>query len=456
MAAGLCLAMETHKSNTRLKLATISFLALAAAGLALPSHSLQAAGQSPAQPLVRGISLHLGPGGAVVIDIAITGSAPYRTFQLSSPERLVVDLQGARESGLKDEYAAQFPLLKRVRTGQWKSDPAVVRVVADLQGHPSSNVTKQASGIRIELKPRGAGMALNPDAEAAAAHAALEALDREKRTAQEDPPPGNVFQVHRFKDLSASLTAPVLPSHDKLIPVAAPDLMKPRRETAPTPAVVSGISIQPGSQGETTVDIASSKSVPYRVFQLANPFRLVIDLKDARNSSGRNVYTVNSPVLKSVRVDQWRPGNPSVVRVVANLEGYPIFDVHAQRPGIRIELRPRYLPASPMRNPFQFKTRPEGPRAGRRGTPSNPAVAAGGPSASAPGTTFSDMKVIGFIDKPGAGPQAVISHNSGVYLVSKGGTFENTFTVLAISADAVEVENTSTLKTTWITYSPRQ
>lgn len=456
MTVGLCLAMETHKFNTQLRLVTISFLMLAAAGLALQGHCLQAAGPSAAQPQVRGISFHEEPGGAVVIDVTVTRYAPYRTFQLSSPDRLVVDLQGAHESGLKGEYPVQSPLLKRVRTGQWKSDPAVFRVVADLLGHPSVNVTKQVSGIRIELKPQGAGMASNAGPGAAVSHPAPEALDPERRTAQEDPPPDKAFQVHRFKDLSASLTAPVLPSHDKLIPVAAPDLMKQRREEASTLAQVSGISIQPGSQGETTVDIASSKSVPYRVFQLADPFRLVIDLKDARDSSSRKVYPVNSPVLKSVRVGQWGPGNRSVVRVVADLEGYPIFDVHAQQPGIRIELRPRYVPGSLMRNPFQFKTASQGPRAGHRRTPSNPAVmAGGGPPAGAPGDTFSDMKVIGFIEKPGGGTQAVISHNAGVYLVSKGGIFENTFTVLAISADAVEVENTNTLKTTWITYSAR-
>lgn len=455
MAVGLCLAMETHKSDTRLRLATISFLTLVAAGVALQGHSLQAAGPSATQPLVRGISFHEGPGGAIIIDVSVTAPVPYQTTQLSHPDRLVVDLQGARESGLKAEYPAQSPLLKRVRTGQWKSDPAVVRVVADLQGHPSFSITKQASGIRIELEPRGAGIASNPDAQAAAAHAALEALSQEDRTAQEDPPPDKAFQVHRFKDLSASLTAPVLPSHDKLIPVANPDLMKPRRKEATTIAQVSGISIQPGSQGETTVDIASSKSVPYRVFQLADPFRLVIDLKDARSSSSPKVYPVNSPVLKTVRVEQWRPGKPSVVRVVANLEGYPIFDVHAQQPGIRIELRPRYIPRPPMRNPFRFKTAPQGPQAVQRGTPSNRAVAAGGnPPVGAPGAAFAEMKVIGFIDKAGAGTQAVISHNAGVYLVSKGGTFENTFTVVAISADAVEVENTVTQQTRWIPYAP--
>lgn len=442
--------------RTALKLITVSCLVLAAAGLTLQSRRVLA-GQSASQPLVRGISVHKGPGGTVIIDISVNGPAPYRTMQLSGPDRLVVDLKGAHAADLKREYPAQFPILKGVRTSQWKHFPAVFRVVADLEGNPSFNVRKQASGIRIELKPRGAELASNADSGGAATQPDIDPLEAERREAREDPPPNKAFQVHRFKDLSASLTAPVVPSHDKLVPVANPDLPKPVPEKeASTLALVSGISIHPGSQGETTIDIASSKSVPYRVFQLTDPFRLVIDLKDARDTSSHKVFPVDSPVLKRVRVGQWHAGKPSVVRVVADLEGYPIFDVHAQRPGVRIELKPRYQPGALMRNPFKFKTEPQRPRTARSAAPSNQAVAAGGGSpAAAPGNSFAGLKVIGFIEKKGVGTQAVISHHSSVYLVPKGGTFENTFTVVAISAHAVEVQNTETLQTTWITYSPR-
>ena len=447
--------MDMRISRTALKSIAFSFLMLGAAGLALPGRRVLAAGHPQAGPLVRGISIHHAPDGAVTIDIALTGPAPYRTLQLSGPERLVVDLQGAHETDLKGEYPADSQLLKQVRASQWKTDPAVVRIVADLRGHPSVNLAKQASGIRIELKPRGAELASNHNSGGRPAKQAADTLEPERRTAQEAPLPGKAFQVHRFKDLSASLTAPVLPSHDKLVPVADPDLAQPRRKKASTLALVSGISVLPGSQGETTIDIASSKSVPYRVFQLANPFRLVIDLKGARDASRQDVYQVDSPVLKRVRVGQWSPANPSVVRVVADLEGYPIFDVHAQRPGIRIELRPRYVPGALMRNPFQFKTAPQRPRSARLASASNQAVAAdGGPAAAAPGGAFSGLKVIGFIEKKGAGTQAVISHHSSVFLVPQGGTFENTFTVVAIMPDAVVVQDLETREKRVIAYSP--
>ncbi|HXH50014.1 MAG TPA: hypothetical protein VNM47_11780, partial [Terriglobia bacterium] len=142
-------------------------------------------------------------------------------------------------------------------------------------------------------------------------------------------------------------------------------------------------------------------------------------------------------------------------RVVADLEGYPIFDVFAQRPGIRIELKPRRDPAATMRNPFRFETSSQGTPTKRPVLGSNQAVTtAANPLTGAPETTFSNLALIGFIEKKDAGTQAVISHQSKVFLVSKGDSFENTFTVLAISANAVEVQNTNTQETRWIAYTP--
>lgn len=419
-----------------------------------PARRLLPSSESAAQPLVRGISIHDGPGGTVVIDIAVTHPVPYHTEQLSSPERLVVDLEGARQANLRSEYRAQSQLLERVRTGQWKSDPAVFRVVADLKGKPSFSVKVLEFGLRIELKPRTDAQRQARGREKVEAPSPASNVEPGQETAQAGPPPDKVFQVHRFKDVSASLTAPVLPPHDRLIPVAEPHLTAPRRKAPAGPAVVSGISIQPDSQGEATIDIASSRPVPYRVSQLANPFRLVIDLQDARNASGEKIYQVNSPVLKTVRIDQSSQSDPHGVRVVADLEGYPIFDVYAQRPGIRIELKPRHDSPAVTRNPFKFDPATQRKEPKRPVAPPHQAVAAGaGLPPTAQVDDLSTLALIGLIEKNGAGTQAVISHHSSVYLVSKGDTFENSFSVVAISANAVEVQDTKTLETRWIAYS---
>ncbi|TAM80285.1 MAG: AMIN domain-containing protein [Acidobacteria bacterium] len=456
MGVRYCLAMEMRMSTISPKTATTLILLLAAVGLMLPVSRELASENSANLPEVRGISIHDAPGGTVTIDISLTRSVPYQTMQLSGPDRLVVDLKGAHKADLKAEYSSRSHLLERVRTGQWKSNPAVFRVVADLKGNPAFSVIPYESGIRVELKPRVGEAGQQHNVKGVEAKPSSHHGAPLRQSAQDDPPPDTFFQVHRFKDLSASLTAPVLPPHDRLVPVAEPDLTPPRHKGHETLALVSGISIQPDNKGETTIDIASSRSVPYRVFQLANPFRLVIDLRDARNTSSQEIYQVNSPVLKRVRVGQWGQGNPSMVRVVADLEGYPVFDVYAQRPGIRIELKPR--PAAPrvIRNLFRFETRTQSAKMKRLATPPNQTLAAViDPPAAVPGNDFSNLALIGFIDKKDAGTQAVISHHSNVFLVSKGDIFENIFTVLVVSANAVEVQDTKTLETKWIPYSPK-
>ena len=158
-------------------------------------------------------------------------------------------------------------------------------------------------------------------------------------------------------------------------------------------------------------------------------------------------------VAKTGEVEE---GVVKVVRVVAELQGYPIFDVFAQRPGIHVELTSRRQPvAKVIRNPFKFKTEPVKSQRVHPAAPSTPAkTAAENPAAAAPGDSLSNLKVIGFIQKKGLGTQAVISDGVNVFIVPKGETFENTFTVLEISATAVKVQNLKTTKTGWIPYTP--
>jgi type IV pilus assembly protein PilQ len=87
------------------------------------------------------------------------------------------------------------------------------------------------------------------------------------------------------------------------------------------------------------VDISTTHPATYSVLHLPNPSRLVVDLEGVRNGVSQRVYAASSPVLKAVRVGQFRKEKPSVVRVVADLVGEPAFDVHAQPGGVRVELK---------------------------------------------------------------------------------------------------------------------
>jgi len=79
-----------------------------------------------------------------------------------------------------------------------------------------------------------------------------------------------------------------------------------------------------------------------------NPSRLVVDIDSARNASRQKSFAAGTPVLRDVRLGQYRETDPSVVRVVVDLDGDPVFDVHTTPEGLRIELRPRGMVKSAL------------------------------------------------------------------------------------------------------------
>jgi type IV pilus assembly protein PilQ len=108
----------------------------------------------------------------------------------------------------------------------------------------------------------------------------------------------------------------------------------PRAQDAPVR--VHGVTIRPGQAGQTFVNISTSHPGPYRVFELNNPARLVVDFEGAEQASGRRSFSADSPYLRDVRVGQFRGKSPSVVRVVADLVGHPHYQVQPVEGGVRI------------------------------------------------------------------------------------------------------------------------
>jgi type IV pilus assembly protein PilQ len=138
-----------------------------------------------------------------------------------------------------------------------------------------------------------------------------------------------------------------LPLADRPREAARPTTVVPARQsqTSDGTSRVSGISIRMGAAGDVIIEVATSRPSPFEVFQLDNPRRLVVDLEGAQNVLTQRLYEAESPLLKSVRLGQFRAADPSVVRVVADLKGNPSFDVHAYSGGVRIHLKPRGMSA---------------------------------------------------------------------------------------------------------------
>jgi type IV pilus secretin PilQ/predicted competence protein len=148
------------------------------------------------------------------------------------------------------------------------------------------------------------------------------------------------------------------------------------------PVAVSNISIKAGADGETLVDIATTRTATFHVLQLEHPNRLVVDLEGARNATHRQTFGSSSPLLKRVRIGQHDQG----LRVVADLTSEPAFDVHAIPGGIRVELKSRAL--------------------AQKSLPAPPAVAYAPPAAPAPSGPTEAVKTLATGTSEAPAPEA--------------------------------------------------
>jgi len=243
---------------------------------------------------LRSVTVSASPTGQELV-MRVDGSYTYKSVQ-AAPDALFIDLAGAKLGGVPRSGLWVNPLMSGYKLLPYEdaSGQSVVRVQVDTKQVSPFAVQRQGSTLRVIFGQAAPSLAV-------AAPAA-------------NPP-------------SASpATAP--------IPVTSP-------ASARGPLRVSNVTIAQGESGETFVDVATSGTASYRVTRLPNPSRLVMDIGGAQNAAHQRSYAGGTLVLRGVRIGQFREKDPAIVRVVADLNGDPVFDVHSTPAGVRIDLRPR-------------------------------------------------------------------------------------------------------------------
>ncbi|HET7100290.1 MAG TPA: AMIN domain-containing protein, partial [Terriglobia bacterium] len=112
--------------------------------------------QEPLLTRLTGVSIQTAAGGGgTTIEVETSSSTDYRVLHLENPNRLVLDLEGARNGTNRWTYSSRSPLLAGVRIGRFSPEyGGIIRIVADLQGDPAYTVDRQPAGFRIELAPK--------------------------------------------------------------------------------------------------------------------------------------------------------------------------------------------------------------------------------------------------------------------------------------------------------------
>jgi type IV pilus secretin PilQ/predicted competence protein len=144
----------------------------------------------PASGEVTAVSLSPAAGKAEVV-IGIHGAVQVRDFMLTTPDRLVLDVVGAR---LNQTAAALYDGVKRggvlnLRYSQFRPD--VVRIVLELDGPKTYQIDRAAEAIRVSFGPAPSFQAWSSEVEGAAM-----AADEVPAAAPEAPVPTRKPEVH--------------------------------------------------------------------------------------------------------------------------------------------------------------------------------------------------------------------------------------------------------------------
>jgi type IV pilus assembly protein PilQ len=244
---------------------------------------------------LKAVTVSTGPPCEELV-LRVDGTYAYKTVQ-AAPDVLFIDLASAKIGGVPRSGSWSNPLMSGYKLLQYQdaSGQSVVRVQVDTRRAQPFVIQRDSAALRLLF--------------------------------------GKTASV------SPAVVAPLLGAPATSPAVAA-------AYTAPPASVrgsvlVSNVTFDKRESGETFVDVSTSRTASYHVMTLKSPARLVVDFEDAQTASHQKSYAADTLVLRDVRIGQFREKTPPVVRVVADLNGDPAFDVHTTPGGVRIELRPR-------------------------------------------------------------------------------------------------------------------
>jgi type IV pilus assembly protein PilQ len=244
--------------------------------------------------ILRAVTISASPTGQELV-MRVDGSYTYRSVQ-AAPDAQFIDLVGARLGSVPRSAVWANPLISGYKLLQYEdaAGESVVRVQVDTKQISPFAVQREGSTLRLTFAQATSSLALAA-------------------------PTVN----------SPSTSPATAPTHATL--------------PAPTsgPVQVSNVTIARGESGGTSVEVTTSGKATYRVTRLPTPPRLVVDIDGARDAAPQRSYAGGTLVLRDVRIGQFREKDPAMVRVVADLNGDPAFDVHSTPAGVHIDLRPR-------------------------------------------------------------------------------------------------------------------
>src|SRR3954451_353472 len=313
-------------------------------GAAKPAASPSAASSAP----VAGMSL-------IALDVESTPSprlilrttaSPVYTSYSPIPDLFVIDLTGASKAA-----ALVIPSAVPSSVGSVSVDE--VTEMGSRLTRVSIHLTQAGT---VEASAEGNSVIINVPA--AAAPAVAEIVPPAPKAAEAAP----------------VVTAAVEPPHADPVPVhAEPEPVKsePVAQVAEAPVVTKALPANKattlkkidtsGAGAAMEVRLATDGDVAYNAFKLEKPSRIVIDLTGVNDKLAKNIISVSDPVVKRIRVSQFKSAPDAVTRVVLDVDEKASYHVAKSGDALSITFgaAPSITVAAPAPAPAPKKEEPQ-------------------------------------------------------------------------------------------------
>jgi type IV pilus assembly protein PilQ len=330
----------------------------------------QAATAAPTGMLLTAIDVEMTPSPRLVLR---TTASPVYTSYSPMPDVFVIDLTGASKAS-----SLVIPSMVPSSLGSVSVDEVtemgsrLTRVTLHLSQPATIEAAAEENSIAIKL-PAGNGTAVAEAAPAAKIDDAPSAVKPVPDTAN-----AGTASAVKTEDLTAAVISE--PVADVARPALEPAVVAEALPPSVKAKALRKIETK-GTGAGMDVSIATDGDVTYNTFKLQKPARAVIDLDGVNDKLLKNIINVSDPVVKRIRVSQFKGAPQPVTRVVLDLDENATYQVTKVGDALHVTFgRAPVLTAAPVPVP-----KPEQPLVAATPGPPPPAITVTAAAASSAG-----------------------------------------------------------------------
>jgi N-acetylmuramoyl-L-alanine amidase len=337
--------MESRKSRRRAsgaRAAAWIVAAAAASPVAAGRRELPRAWDEPVE--VRAVQPRPLEDG-LRLEIQLSGPASFRCRTLRHPDRIAIDILGARLVGMPYELRVGLGGVERIWARPNSSD--TVRVVAGLAQpmHVESSHAGEGA-ITVDLRPgrdekRTEAAGSGPRADEHSNEAPRDERRRATKPGREEKRrPAASAREERDRDRRHRMEKPV----EEPAPFTIPEPRFPP-PAAVDPAAVTGLSARNLSPDTAEIRLQAGRRLDYKILRLEQPARYVVDLPGGRDGLFCSPLVEGKGLLghRDVRTGQFTK-SPPVFRLVVRLPDRAWAEVRTEDSGelvVEVSRRPR-------------------------------------------------------------------------------------------------------------------